>query len=76
MNCKFSCFSGTISTKPAQHMPFVQQHARFAYHGKTLAWHKSNFEKNYKAGWVPANVSCVFAGGQTYVTALWEKKSG
>ena len=47
----------------------------FAYHGQTLAWHESNFAKNSKAGWVPANVSCVYAGGTTYVTALWEKKN-
>ncbi|MEP6951150.1 MAG: peptidoglycan DD-metalloendopeptidase family protein, partial [Ginsengibacter sp.] len=47
----------------------------FAYHGQTLAWHESNFEKNYKAGWVPTNVSCVYAGSQIYVTALWEKKN-
>jgi len=47
----------------------------FAYHGKTLSWHESNFEKHWKAGWVPANVSCVYSGGTTYVTALWEKKN-
>lgn len=47
----------------------------FAYHGRTLAWHENNFEKHWKAGWVPANVSCVYSGGNTYVTALWEKKN-
>ncbi|MBL8008318.1 MAG: peptidoglycan DD-metalloendopeptidase family protein [Ignavibacteria bacterium] len=47
----------------------------FAYHGKTLAWHESNFENNQKGGFVPANVSCVYSGGETYVTALWEKKN-
>lgn len=46
-----------------------------AYHGRTLAWHESNFQKHWKAGWVPTNVSCVHTGGQTYVTALWEKKN-
>lgn len=44
-----------------------------AYHGQTLAWHETNFEKNHKAGWVPVNVSCVNTGGKTYVTALWQK---
>lgn len=46
-----------------------------AYHGQTLAWHESNFKKNSDAGWVPVNISCVTTGGQTYVTALWEKKN-
>ena len=30
-----------------------------AYHGQSLAWHEANFEKHHKAGWVPANVSCL-----------------
>lgn len=45
-----------------------------AYHGQPLAWHEANFEKHHKAGWVPANVSCVHIGSKTYVSALWEKK--
>lgn len=49
--------------------------ATMAYHGRPLAWHESNFQKHWKAGWVPTNVSCVYTGGQTYVTALWEKKN-
>jgi murein DD-endopeptidase MepM/ murein hydrolase activator NlpD len=47
----------------------------FAYHGRPLAWHEANFEKNWKAGWVPANVSVVSVAGKIYVTALWEKKN-
>ncbi|MBE0662608.1 MAG: peptidoglycan DD-metalloendopeptidase family protein [Bacteroidales bacterium] len=47
----------------------------FAYHGATLAWHEANFEKHWKAGWVPTNISCVYASKNTYVTALWEKKN-
>lgn len=47
----------------------------FAYHGQTLEWHENNFANNQKGGYVPANVSCVYAGGKTYVTALWEKKN-
>ena len=47
----------------------------FAYHGKPLAWHEANFEKNWKAGWVPVNISCVTSGGQIFVSALWEKKN-
>ncbi len=46
----------------------------FAYHGKSLAWHESNFAKYMRAGWVPTNVSCVDVNGKIYVTALWEKK--
>jgi hypothetical protein len=46
-----------------------------AYHGQPLSWHEANFEKHHKAGWVPANVSCVHVGSKTYVTALWEKKN-
>ncbi|MDN3725099.1 peptidoglycan DD-metalloendopeptidase family protein [Aequorivita sp. SDUM287046] len=46
-----------------------------AYHGQSLTWHEANFEKHHKAGWVPANVSCVSIGSKTYVTALWEKKN-
>ena len=45
-----------------------------AYHGQPLSWHEANFEKHHKAGWVPANVSCVHIGSKTYVSALWEKK--
>ncbi|MDC8001628.1 peptidoglycan DD-metalloendopeptidase family protein [Aequorivita todarodis] len=45
-----------------------------AYHGRSLSWHEANFEKHHKAGWVPANVSCVHKGSKTYVAALWEKK--
>lgn len=47
----------------------------FAYHGQSHAWHEANFEKHWKAGWVPTNVSCVSSGGQIFVTALWEKKN-
>ncbi|HSC53502.1 MAG TPA: peptidoglycan DD-metalloendopeptidase family protein [Phnomibacter sp.] len=47
----------------------------FAYHGQPLDWHEANFAKNAKAGWVPANVSCVSVGGKIYVSALWEKKN-
>ncbi len=47
----------------------------FAYHGQPLAWHESNFEKNWKAGWVPVNISCVTSAGKIFVSALWEKKN-
>lgn len=47
----------------------------FAYHGWSLAAHEAKFEEYFKAGWVPANVSCVDVGGKIYVTALWEKKN-
>ena len=46
-----------------------------AYHGQTLAWHETNFEKHFKAGWIPVNVSCTHVGSKTYVAALWEKKN-
>jgi murein DD-endopeptidase MepM/ murein hydrolase activator NlpD len=46
-----------------------------AYHGATLAWHEQNFKANADKGYVPVNVSCVSVGSETYVTALWEKKS-
>ncbi len=46
-----------------------------AYHGRTLAWHEANFKANSDAGYVPVNISCVNIGGQTYVTAMWEKKN-
>lgn len=46
-----------------------------AYHGQPLSWHEANFEKHWKAGWVPVNISCVFTVKTTYVTALWEKKN-
>lgn len=49
--------------------------AWFAYHGRSLSWHESNFKKYTKDGWVPKNVSCVSVGGKIYVTALWEKKN-
>ena len=44
-----------------------------AYHGRSLSWHENNFQKHWKAGWVPRNVSCTHINGKTYVTALWEK---
>lgn len=46
-----------------------------AYHGQTLAWHEANFKANADKGLVPVNVSVLSSGGQTYVTALWEKKN-
>jgi hypothetical protein len=46
-----------------------------AYHGATLASHEQSFKANANKGLVPVNVSCVAAGGTTYVTAIWEKKN-
>ncbi|MBK7031103.1 MAG: hypothetical protein IPH45_18715 [Bacteroidales bacterium] len=46
-----------------------------AYHGVSLAYHEEIFEKNWKAGWVPSQISCVYTSKTTYVSALWEKKN-
>jgi hypothetical protein len=46
-----------------------------AYHGKTLAWHEANFKANSDKGFVPVNVAVLSVGGETYITAIWEKKN-
>lgn len=50
-------------------------HAFTAYHGVPRSAHQTKFEDLSKKGYVPVNVSVVDIFGQSFVTALYEKKN-